>query len=183
MTVLIYVNTSKQIGDVDHLKVFANEDAAETWLQENDPEGVVFEYPGSHRSWLAGFEAARARRLNTINAINCLSLVDDLEQGKLALRVGNIVAASQDSQRNAASIHLPAATPLSRCGPLPWTGCPSCLRGPPTQWTWRYAVSGYKTFYRAHSLLMSPRGCAWMATGLGEIRTCAIWESWRLAPR
>jgi hypothetical protein len=44
MTVLIYVNTSKQVGDVDHLKVFANEDAAETWPQENDPEGVVFEY-------------------------------------------------------------------------------------------------------------------------------------------
>lgn len=43
-TVLIYVNTSKQVGDVDHLKVFANDDAAETWLQENDPEGVVFEY-------------------------------------------------------------------------------------------------------------------------------------------
>jgi len=41
---LICVNTSKQIGDPDHLKVFANEDAAETWLQENDPEGVVFEY-------------------------------------------------------------------------------------------------------------------------------------------
>ncbi len=44
MTVLIYVDTSKQVGDVDHLKVFANEDAAETWLQENDPEGVTFEY-------------------------------------------------------------------------------------------------------------------------------------------
>jgi hypothetical protein len=44
MTVLIYVDTSKQVGDRDHLKVFANEDAAETWLQENDPEGVVFEY-------------------------------------------------------------------------------------------------------------------------------------------
>jgi len=44
MTVLIYVNTSKQVGDVDHLKVFANENAAETWLQENDPEGVAFEY-------------------------------------------------------------------------------------------------------------------------------------------
>jgi len=44
MTVLIYVNTSKQVGDPDHLKVFANEDAAETWLQENDPEGVAFEY-------------------------------------------------------------------------------------------------------------------------------------------
>jgi hypothetical protein len=42
--VLIYVDTSKQIGDVDHLKVFANEDAAETWLPENDPEEIVFEY-------------------------------------------------------------------------------------------------------------------------------------------
>jgi hypothetical protein len=44
MTVLIYVNTSKQVGDTDHLKVFANADAAETWLHENDPEGVAFEY-------------------------------------------------------------------------------------------------------------------------------------------
>jgi hypothetical protein len=40
----IHVDTSKEVGDRDHLKVFANEDAAETWLQENDPEGVVFEY-------------------------------------------------------------------------------------------------------------------------------------------
>jgi hypothetical protein len=40
----VYVNTSKQVGDADHLKVFANEDAAETWFKENDPEGVVFEY-------------------------------------------------------------------------------------------------------------------------------------------
>jgi hypothetical protein len=44
MTVLIYVNTSKQVGDADRLKVFANAAAAETWLQENDPEGVAFEY-------------------------------------------------------------------------------------------------------------------------------------------
>jgi hypothetical protein len=44
MTVWIYVNTSKEVGDVDHLKVFANDDAAETWLQENDPDGVTFEY-------------------------------------------------------------------------------------------------------------------------------------------
>ena len=41
---MIYVDTSKDVGDVDHLKVFANEDVAETWLQENDPEGVAFEY-------------------------------------------------------------------------------------------------------------------------------------------
>ena len=44
MTVWIYVNTSKQVGDKDHLKGFAKKDAAETWLQENDPEGVAFEY-------------------------------------------------------------------------------------------------------------------------------------------
>jgi len=44
MTVLIYVNTKKQVGDVDHIKVFANADAAERWFEENDPEGVAFEY-------------------------------------------------------------------------------------------------------------------------------------------
>ena len=40
MTVFISVNTSKQVGDADHIKVFANADAAETWFEENDPEGV-----------------------------------------------------------------------------------------------------------------------------------------------
>ena len=44
MTVFIYVNTSKHVGDAEHLKVFANADAAETWFEENDPEGVAFEY-------------------------------------------------------------------------------------------------------------------------------------------
>ncbi len=43
-SVFIYVNTSKQVGDAEHLKVFANVDAAETWLEENDPEGEAFEY-------------------------------------------------------------------------------------------------------------------------------------------
>jgi hypothetical protein len=43
-TVLIYVDTSKDVGDVDHLKVFASEEAAENWFAENDPEGVAFEY-------------------------------------------------------------------------------------------------------------------------------------------
>ena len=33
-----------QIGDPDHLKVFANVDAAAKWFEENDPEGVAFEY-------------------------------------------------------------------------------------------------------------------------------------------
>jgi hypothetical protein len=44
MTVFIYVNTSKQVGDADHLKVFATVDTAEKWFEENDPEGVAFEY-------------------------------------------------------------------------------------------------------------------------------------------
>jgi hypothetical protein len=44
MTVLIYVDTSKQVGDRAHLKVFADADAAEWWFAENDPEGVAFEY-------------------------------------------------------------------------------------------------------------------------------------------
>jgi hypothetical protein len=43
-TVWIYVDTSKEVGDLDHLNVFASKDTAETWLQENDPEGVAFEY-------------------------------------------------------------------------------------------------------------------------------------------
>jgi hypothetical protein len=30
--------------DADHVKVFANADAAETWSEETDPEGVAFEY-------------------------------------------------------------------------------------------------------------------------------------------
>jgi hypothetical protein len=44
MTVFIYVDTSKEVGDPDHLKVFANAAAADTWLEENEPEGVAFEY-------------------------------------------------------------------------------------------------------------------------------------------
>jgi hypothetical protein len=44
MTVLVYIDTSKQVGDAGHVKVFANPDAAETWFAENDPEGVAFEH-------------------------------------------------------------------------------------------------------------------------------------------
>ena len=39
MTALIYLDTSKQVGDR-----FANADAAEAWFAENDSEGVAFEY-------------------------------------------------------------------------------------------------------------------------------------------
>jgi len=44
MTVFVYVNTGKQAGDKDHIKVFATQDAAEKWFEENDPEGVALEY-------------------------------------------------------------------------------------------------------------------------------------------
>ena len=44
MTVWIYVDTSKDVGNPEHLKVFATADAAESWFNENDPEGVAFEY-------------------------------------------------------------------------------------------------------------------------------------------
>jgi hypothetical protein len=43
-TVWIYVDTRKEVGDIDHLKVFATARAAEEWFEENDPEGVAFEY-------------------------------------------------------------------------------------------------------------------------------------------
>ena len=31
-TVWVYVDTSKQVGDRDHLKVFANRDTADAWF-------------------------------------------------------------------------------------------------------------------------------------------------------
>jgi hypothetical protein len=42
-TVWIYVDTAAHPSDVDHLQVFATEEAAQRWLDENDPEGVAFE--------------------------------------------------------------------------------------------------------------------------------------------
>ena len=55
MTVLIYVDTSKEVGDKDRLKVFANQDAEETRFGENDPEGVAFEYEVLVRQALGSF--------------------------------------------------------------------------------------------------------------------------------
>ena len=50
--VWIYVDTSKQVGDPDHLKVFGNADAANTWFKEHEPEGVAFEYPVIGATWV-----------------------------------------------------------------------------------------------------------------------------------
>jgi len=53
-TVWIYVDTNKEVGDRDHLKVFSNPDAAEEWFKENDPEGVAFGYEVIDRHKSAG---------------------------------------------------------------------------------------------------------------------------------
>ncbi len=39
MKVWIYVNMSKQLGDVGHLKVFADKAHANAWFDEHDPKG------------------------------------------------------------------------------------------------------------------------------------------------
>jgi hypothetical protein len=43
LIVLVYVNTSKQVGGPEQLKVFATADAATNWFEEHAPEGVAFE--------------------------------------------------------------------------------------------------------------------------------------------
>jgi hypothetical protein len=44
-TVWVYVNTNVPVGDREHVKVFADQDAANESFKANDPEGVAFEYP------------------------------------------------------------------------------------------------------------------------------------------
>jgi hypothetical protein len=43
MIVFVYVNTSKQVGEGPYQGV-RKSGSAETWFEENDPEGVAFEY-------------------------------------------------------------------------------------------------------------------------------------------
>jgi hypothetical protein len=44
MKVWIYTDTSKTVGDLEHLKVFATNETARAWFEKNDPEGVAFGY-------------------------------------------------------------------------------------------------------------------------------------------
>jgi len=43
-TVWIYVDTSKEVGDVDHLKVFATPELADEWFRRTIRKGVAFGY-------------------------------------------------------------------------------------------------------------------------------------------
>ena len=45
VTVWIYTDSNKQVGDPHQFHVFASREAAERWLNEFDPNGAVFEYP------------------------------------------------------------------------------------------------------------------------------------------
>ena len=36
ITVWVYVDTRKEVGDIDHVKVFATARAAEGWFEDND---------------------------------------------------------------------------------------------------------------------------------------------------
>lgn len=51
MTVWIYIDTSKQVGHPEYLKVFSNREIADEWFKRFAPEGVAYEYPiiGDHR--------------------------------------------------------------------------------------------------------------------------------------
>ena len=44
MKVWIYTDTSKIVGDPEHLKVFATNETAQVWFKQNDPEAVAFAY-------------------------------------------------------------------------------------------------------------------------------------------
>jgi hypothetical protein len=42
--VCVYVDTSRDVGDVNRLRVFASPEVADEWFAENDPEGAAFKY-------------------------------------------------------------------------------------------------------------------------------------------
>ena len=43
-TVWIYTDTSKQVGDADHLKVFESPSVFRRWKETNNAQGSAFEY-------------------------------------------------------------------------------------------------------------------------------------------
>ncbi|TYL86691.1 hypothetical protein FXB40_41665 [Bradyrhizobium rifense] len=93
MTVFVYVNTAKQVGDVEHIKVFAKVEAAEIWFEENDPElrpslvkpfhkglpslGFTIPHPAAHAIQFPDhqFTFAVSRSLSSFSARSCLSPV------------------------------------------------------------------------------------------------------------
>ena len=73
MTVLIYVNTSKQVGDPEHLKVFANADASEAWFEENDPKASLSKY--EVLEWAAPLAPEELRAVEATCHENCAKII------------------------------------------------------------------------------------------------------------
>jgi hypothetical protein len=46
-TVWIYDDTNKEVGDADHLKVFATPELADEWFKENDPQALLLDMRSS----------------------------------------------------------------------------------------------------------------------------------------
>ncbi|MGY3483140.1 hypothetical protein ACVW1C_001023 [Bradyrhizobium sp. USDA 4011] len=44
MKVWIFTDTSKAVGDPEHLKVFATNEAAQAWSEQNNHDGAAFAY-------------------------------------------------------------------------------------------------------------------------------------------
>jgi hypothetical protein len=53
-TVWVYVDTYHHVGHPDHLKVFANPEAADEWFKENDLEGVACTF----KKWATNLRAS-----------------------------------------------------------------------------------------------------------------------------
>jgi hypothetical protein len=74
--VWVYINNNREVGDVDHLRVFANEDAAEKWFAENDPEGVAFMYDVIELEFLPLSVSRKARLIEALtlrgSAFGCI---------------------------------------------------------------------------------------------------------------
>jgi hypothetical protein len=69
------------------LKVFATEDAAKGWLDDNDPEGVAFEYEvmgprADDREGLASHQSTRAQELAELTIDNMAADIAEATKDK-----------------------------------------------------------------------------------------------------
>ena len=66
MTVWIYVDTSREVGDADHLKVFANEDVAEPGFVTTDRK--------AWRSYIPCSDTCRRQRRHETSRSHALTM-------------------------------------------------------------------------------------------------------------
>jgi hypothetical protein len=98
-TVWVYTDTSEQVGDPNQLHVFANQEAAQRWLHEFDPEGVAFEYTDFKAKGRLTRVTSLTQVLNTVAVL----LVEFLRQSKpfeAVPRVVGVLASGFHSRGN-----------------------------------------------------------------------------------